>query len=62
MSTRKIDASILSKNDNGYFFEGDRYYRYTPGKHVDRGYPKPIKGNWKRWPVNFTKGIDAAIY
>lgn len=62
MADRKLDAAVYSKKKKkGYFFEGAKYYRYTPGDKVDKGYPKPIKGNWKKWPTSFTKGIDAAI-
>ncbi len=34
-------------DDTGYFFVGDRYYRYDFTRdRVADGYPKPIAGNW----------------
>ena len=45
-----------------YFFKGNKYLRHTYGIGCDRGYPKPIEGNWKRWPDDFTQGIDAALF
>ncbi|MCP4305760.1 MAG: hypothetical protein GY788_12995, partial [bacterium] len=47
-------------NEKGYFFKGDEYIRYTPGKGVDAGYPRKIKDNWKKWPSHF-KNIDCSI-
>ena len=60
--SKKIDAAVYWKNGKGYFFEGDKYYQFTPGKGVDAGYPKRIEGNWKGFPPAFNKGIDAALY
>ena len=58
-----LDAVVLlGVNNKGYFFEGDRYYRYTPQDQVDLGYPKSIRRNWQNWPEDFMNGIDAAFY
>ncbi len=61
-----IDAALVQKKSitsaqKLYFFKGSQYIRYTPGKGVDSGYPKPIAGNWKKWPSDWSDGIDAAV-
>ena len=55
-----LDAALFWDNDKAYFFKGDEYKRYTPGKGVDTGYPRKIAGPWKKWPSEFKK-IDAAL-
>ena len=56
-----IDAALTYSNGKIYFFKGNQYIRCTSNDRIDRGYPKPIKGNWKKWPDEFTEGIDAAF-
>ena len=58
--TNGIDAAVLFPNKKAYFFKGDAYLRYTPGKSVDPDYPKKIKDNWPGFPTSFTNGIDAS--
>jgi hypothetical protein len=59
--TSRIDAALVHPNGKAYFFKGNQYIRHTFGSGMDSGYPKPINGNWKNWPNNFTSGIDAAL-
>lgn len=40
-------SAVYWNDDTGYFFAGDRYYRYNyRDDKVDAGYPQPIAGNW----------------
>lgn len=45
--TAEKRSSVYWNDDTGYFFAGDRYYRYNyRDDKVDAGYPQPIAGNW----------------
>ncbi|WP_151523568.1 hemopexin repeat-containing protein [Serinicoccus kebangsaanensis] len=60
--TEPLDAALWREsNDRTYLFQGDRYLRMT-GSVTDAGYPRPIAGNWKGLPSDFTDGIDAAFW
>jgi hypothetical protein len=40
-------VAIWPRNGKAYFFKDDQYIQYNIDKdRADRGYPKPIKGNW----------------
>ncbi len=61
--TNSIDAAFcLPSNEKIYIFKGNQYLRHTYGKGCDRNYPKPISGNWRGLPSQFTNSIDAAVY
>ncbi len=56
-----IDAAFWHRErDKIYMFKGDQYVRLTETE-MDAGYPKPIEGNWKDLPADFTSGIDAVF-
>ncbi len=60
-----VDAAIWSDtNQRIYFFKGSQYIRVNPnaGWQVEAGYPKPISGNWPKFPATFTKGVAAALW
>ena len=59
-----IDAALWSgKNNKVYFFKEDRYTRMDAVTHaIDPDYPKDIEGNWKGFPSDFEKGVDAALW
>jgi outer membrane protein OmpA-like peptidoglycan-associated protein len=52
-----IDAAVPWSTGKAYFFKGNRYIRVNmgvpPNDKMDKGYPKPIAGNWPGWPQNF---------
>lgn len=58
-----IDAALWREsNQKLYFFKGDQYVRFSKVSNgMDPGYPKPIAGNWPGLPLEFRKGIDAAL-
>ena len=56
-----FDCVIKWTNGKYYFFKDTHYLRYTPGRGVDPGYPKPIVGNWDGWPLTWINGPDAAM-
>ena len=59
ITVRKIDAAFVwDRNSRTYFFAGNDYYRYNENfGRLDRGYPKPIMGNWVGIPGN----LDASF-
>jgi dienelactone hydrolase len=57
-----IDAAVNWGNGKVYFFKGGRYLRYDiSDDKADRGYPRPIAGNWAGFPASWSSGIDAAV-
>ena len=57
-----IDAAYLNTHTNKvYFFRGNQFVRGTPGRGVDRGYPKTI-GQDEDFPNEWRDGIDAAMF
>ncbi len=64
----RIDASFMDNEGKTYLFSGGQYVRYSHGyDHVDEGYPKSIKGNWRNelsdiaLPTAFYESIDASF-
>jgi hypothetical protein len=60
-----IDAAVVGEGPfkgKAYFFKGGQYFRFDLAqKRVEPGYPKMIAGRWDGWPMDFTRGIDAAV-
>jgi dienelactone hydrolase len=58
-----IDAAVNWGNGKAYFFNGKQYLRYDiSADKTDRGYPRPIAGNWAGLPQTWSSsGIDAVI-
>ena len=40
-----------------YFFKGNRYWRFSPDKSLDKGFPKKISDGFEGIPNN----VDAAL-
>jgi hypothetical protein len=62
--TERVDAAFWREsNGAAYLFSGGWYVRYSDiNTGIDEGYPKPIAGNWKNLPTQWTAGIDAAVW
>ncbi len=56
-----FDAAVLAANGKLYFFQGDRYFRLTPGAALDKGFPRTIAGHWRGLPDSFSRDLDAAL-
>jgi hypothetical protein len=56
-----VDAAVMWPNGRAYFFQGNRYVRYTVGVGIDPGYPKPIMKAWPGLGEAFPESIDAAV-
>lgn len=57
-----IDATYYNPTTHKTFYFIDNiYYRLTPGKGVDPGFPKKIR-QYPGWPKNWNKYVDAAWY
>ncbi len=59
-----FDSMALFPNGKVYLTKGSQYFRWSnSGAQFDRGYPRPIKGNWGKLPSGFAEGFDAmAVY
>lgn len=58
----KVDAAYYnSSTQKIYYFVDNVYYRLTPGKGVDEGFPKRIS-RYPGWPKSWNKHVDAAWY
>lgn len=57
-----VDAAYFDATDNKvYYFVDGIYYRETPGKGVDPGFPKKIT-RYPAWPPQWDPHLDAAYF
>ncbi len=57
---KAVTAVVEWGNGKAYVFRGANYTRFDlKGDKVDRGFPKPLAGNWPGFP--WTDGLDAAV-
>jgi len=57
-----IDASVVHpKNKNIYFFKGNKYCVWQPGKGLISSVKTLGVSGWKSLPQSFKSGIDAAV-
>lgn len=56
-----FDAAVLAANGKLYFFQGDRYFRLTPGVELDNGFPRTIAGHWRGLPDSFSRDLDTVL-
>ena len=52
-----MTVDIIRTNGKMYFFKGSRYWRFSPDKTLDRGFPKKISDGFEGIPNN----VDAAF-
>jgi hypothetical protein len=58
----QVDAAYFNPETNKiYYFVDNIYYRLTPGKGIDAGYPKRIS-QYPGLPENWKDHVDAAYY